>query len=276
MKNYLKLVGALALIITLFTSCSDDDGEEKVEDVIEETGLTIKIYEDNELGYILVNQDNQSMYFFAEDVDGQRNCAGGCANVWPPVVGELYELEIGPNLDESDFATVSIEDGKKQITYKGWPLYYFSTEGNGALEAPGATEGDGRGEVFHIAKPDYTVLIGKQPVEEGGEPEVYLVNDRGVSLYLNFGDDYDKSNCLGGCAGVWPPFPYEADMVLPSSISLEDFNTAERGDDLGPQASYKGFPMYFFSSDEGNMGSVLGQAGGPNQTFFVMQTDPIQ
>ncbi len=276
MKNYLKPAGILALALTLFISCSDDEGEEKVEDVIEETGLTITTYDNGELGGILVNQDNQSMYFFAEDVNGQRNCDGGCVDVWPPVVGEIYELEIGSDLDESDFGTIAIGDGQKQITYKGWPLYYFSTEGNGELEAPGATEGDGRGGVFHIAKPDYTVLIAKQVVEEGGEPEVYLVNDKGVSLYLNLDDNYNQSNCVGGCAGVWPPFQDQEYLVLPSSLNPEDFYTVEREDDLGPQASFKGFPMYFFSNDEGNRGSVLGQAGGPNQTFFVTQANPIQ
>jgi predicted lipoprotein with Yx(FWY)xxD motif len=78
MKNYLKPSGILALALTLFISCSDDEGEEKVEDVVEETGLTITTYDNGELGGILVNQDNQSMYFFAEDVNGQRNCDGGC------------------------------------------------------------------------------------------------------------------------------------------------------------------------------------------------------
>lgn len=273
MKNYLKHFGLLALTMTLFTSCSDDDGE-KVEEIAEETPLTIKIYESNALGKILVNQDNQSMYFFAEDVNGLRNCEGNCANVWPAVTGNLNELETGPNLNESDFASISIGDGQHQITYKGWPLYYFSEEGNGELETTGATKGDGRGDVFHVAKPDYTVLIAKQTVTEGEEPVVYLVNDRGVSIYRNFADDFNESNCVGGCVNVWSPVQDEAYLVLPSSLNPEDFDETQREDDFGPQISYKGYPLYFFSSDEGNMGSVLGQAGGPEQTFFAMESNP--
>ncbi len=271
MKNYvknLKLFGLATLILVFFSNCSDDDGEK--EGVEEETGFRIEIATNSTFGKILVNQDNQSMYFFANDVNGQRNCAGNCASVWPPVTGELYELELGANLDVADFATIAIENGLKQITYKGWPLYYFSTNGDGQLEPSGATEGDGKNGTFHIAKPDYTLLLGRQPLTEGGDPVVYLVDDKGVSLYLNTGDEENKSNCAGGCAGVWPPFKDTA-LVLPSSMATYDFGTVDREDDLGPQLSFEGSPVYFFSQDEGNRGSVLGQEGGPNKTFFVVE-----
>ncbi len=268
MKNYLKYFNLLCLIVfamVLVTSCEKDNED----DVIEETGLKLQIVNNSEFGYILVNEDNQSIYFFAGDVTGESNCNGGCADTWPAVTGDPYDIELGGTLNRSDFASIYRADGTQQLTYKGWPLYYFSPEADGVLENPGETEGDGRGGLFHIAKPDYTILLGRQSVEDGQDAVVYLTDDRGVTLYRNTGDEENISNCNGGCAGVWPPFK-AAPLVLPSSLNAYDFDSLNREDDLGPQRSFKGSPLYFFSQDEEKMGSVLGQAGGPNQTFFVV------
>ncbi|PHN01606.1 hypothetical protein [Flavilitoribacter nigricans] len=268
-RNYFQLLGLVAFSLFLSTSCTKEDHQ---DDPVDEYEFLIKLVSNAEFGDILVDQDNQSMYFFAGDVDGQSNCNGGCADKWKAVTGDLYDLEVGYGLVKGDFGTITRTDGQKQITYKGWPLYYLSPESDSVLENPGQTLGDGLGGVFHIAKPDYTVLLGRQAVTEGGDPVLYLVDDRGVSLYLNNGDDENVSNCNGGCAGVWPPFKYEA-LVLPSSLNDYDFNSLDREDDLGPQMSFKGSPIYRFSQDELQRGSVLGQGGGPNQTFFVVEPE---
>lgn len=274
MKNsfkYFNLGSLFVFAFILFTSCVKE-----TDDILpkeEELKFKIEIANNNDFGYILVNQNNQSMYFFAGDVTGgESNCNGGCANVWPPVIADIYDLELGNGLYGEDFETIYREDGREQLTFKGWPLYYFSPEADGVLEEAKETLGDGRGGAFHIAKPDYTVLLGKQAVVEGGEEVLYLVNDRGVSLYLNQADEKDVSNCVGGCAGVWPPF-FKKELILPSTLDAYEFNTIQREDDLGPQLSFNGSPLYFFSNDELKQGSVLGQAGGPNATFFVVEPD---
>lgn len=266
-RKFFNLLGLSVFVLLLFTACTKTEEETPVE---EEYGLSIQVIHQSGFGNILVDQDRQAIYFFAGDVTGESNCNGGCADRWPAVLADLYDLEIDAYLNKSDFSTVNRADGTKQITYKGWPLYYFSPESDGVLEQPGETLGDGLGGLFHIAKPDYTLLLGRQPVVEGGDAVLYLVDDRGVSLYLNNADEENKSNCNGGCAGVWPPLK-EAALVLPSTLNDYDFGSVQREDDLGPQLSFKGSPIYFFSQDEGNRGSVLGQGGGPNQTFFVVE-----
>ena len=269
--KYLNLTSLVVFAMLLFASCTKENDEIAPKE--EDLKFNIQIGNHPVFGYRLTNQNNQSIYFFAGDVTGgESNCNGGCANVWPAVTGNVYDLDLEASLYAEDFNTITREDGQKQLTYKGWPLYYFSPEADGVLEQPGETLGDGRGGLFHIAKPDYTILLGQQPVVEGGDPVVYLVNDRGVSLYLNTDDGKNASNCVGGCANVWPPF-FQEKVVLPSSLADYDFNTLTRDDELGPQLSYKESPLYFFSQDELRQGSVLGQAGGPNQTFFVVEPD---
>lgn len=192
--NYFSLLSLTIFGLIAFTSCTKD--EEVVLD--EAAAFNIQVINSSKFGYILTNQNKQSIYFFAGDVTGQSNCTGGCADTWPAVIGNIAELDLSSNLDRSDFGTFIREDGQKQITYKGWPLYYFSPEKNKILELPGETLGDAKGGVFHIAKPDYTVLLGRKVVTEGEEAVVYLVDDRGVTLYLNQADELNKSNCTGG------------------------------------------------------------------------------
>ena len=268
-RMYFNLMILAVLALVFFPSCNKNDDDVQPE----EPEFRIQQVNKVGFGYILTNQDNQSIYFFAGDVTGESNCNGGCANVWPAVLGEAYQVELGAGLDRGDFGTITRADGQKQLTFKGWPLYYFSEAGDGVLENPGQTLGDGRGGVFHIAKPDYSVLLGRQVVTPGEEAVVYLVDDRGVSLYHNTADGENLSNCSGGCAGVWPPFQVEGDLVIPSSLDINEFATLDRDDDLGPQRSFQGQPLYRFSQDEGIRGSVLGQNGGPNQTFFVNEIE---
>jgi predicted lipoprotein with Yx(FWY)xxD motif len=270
MKNSFKYLKTLSLAISLLVflnSCSNDDEGPQTEEPV--PGL--KMVSNTEFGNILVNQDNQSLYFFANDISGESFCKGGCAAVWPPLTGEVYDFELSAGLNASDFSTITREDGLKQVTYKGWPLYYFSPEGDGVLEEPGEILGDGKNDVFYVAKPDYSIMVGKQPVEEGKDALIYLVDDRGVSLYLNNNDEQDISNCAGGCAEVWPPFKTPASLILPSLLETYDFATVTREDDLGPQLAVFGSPLYYFTPDEQTRGNVLGQAGGPAQSFFVVE-----
>lgn len=268
-RNFFNLMGLFVFALFLFSSCTKEEG---VDPTPEETKFTIKTVNNNQFGYILTDQNEQSMYFFAEDVKGESKCSGGCGNVWPPVTGDIYDLLPDSYLDQSDFGTITRADGQKQITYKGWPLYYFSPEGDGVLEQPREVLGDGRGGVFHVAKPDYAVLLGKQVVVEGEPAVVYLTDDRGVSLYLNTADEKNVSNCSGGCANVWPPFK-KSELIVPSSLEYFDLENFNREDDLGLQLSFEGFPLYYFSQDEQVRGRTLGNGGGPNQTFFVIQPE---
>ncbi len=278
----INLLGMAVMMLVLISSCSSDDdysnNQNDPANENEEVALRIQVINNETLGTILVTQNNQSLYFFAGDVTGKSNCNGGCAEVWPPFIADLSELEIASGLNSADLGTFTREDGKQQITFKGWPLYYFSPEADGVLEAPGQTLGDARGGVFSIAKPNYTVLIAQQSIAEGEEPLRYLVDANGVSLYHFINDGLNESNCNGGCAEIWPPFqvhfnivlPSTLEVVLPTVLSRNDFSVANRNDELGPQLTFKGSPLYHFSQDEGIRGSILGQ-GGAGGTFFITQ-----
>ena len=48
----------------------------------------------------------------------------------------------------ADFGTITREDGQKQTTYKGMPLYYFAGD-----KAAGEVKGQGVKDVWYVAAP---------------------------------------------------------------------------------------------------------------------------
>jgi predicted lipoprotein with Yx(FWY)xxD motif len=51
-------------------------------------------------------------------------CTGTCSVTWPPFYTD--NIKISPPLRASDFSVFTRPDGKKQVAYRGWPLYYYS------------------------------------------------------------------------------------------------------------------------------------------------------
>lgn len=80
----------------------------------------------------LVAGNGKSLYVFADDnVTNETTCynvPGGvqCAKVWPPFYANITKDTISQDLDVASFGVVQRTDGKKQISYKGKPLYYFA------------------------------------------------------------------------------------------------------------------------------------------------------
>ncbi len=206
----------------------------KTQTVKEE--YNVKLAYNPKFGLYLVDSKGVTLYFFSKDYDGKSHCYGDCAMKWP--VFYVEKLNPGPGLDPKDFGVIERNDGKKQITYKGWPLYYFFKD-NG----PGDINGDGVKNVWYVAKSDYTVMIAVK--EDIGK---YLVDDRGMTLYFFKKDETDKSNCYGECAMKWPIFSPNK-LVLPSTLKLEDFKFIMRGDG-SIQLSYKGHPLYYWINDK--------------------------
>jgi predicted lipoprotein with Yx(FWY)xxD motif len=84
-----------------------------------------------------------TLYTFDNDKEPNKSaCAGNCLNNWPVLKAEATDKDTG------DWKVITRDDGSKQWAYKGKPLYYFAMD-----KAAGDKLGDGRGMVWHIAKP---------------------------------------------------------------------------------------------------------------------------
>jgi predicted lipoprotein with Yx(FWY)xxD motif len=80
---------------------------------------------DSEHGSIVTDDEGMSLYAFLPDDRGASTCTGGCAATWPPLVDDVG---VGPGIDPDLVGSVARADGSLQVTYAGWPLYYYAPD----------------------------------------------------------------------------------------------------------------------------------------------------
>lgn len=104
-------------------------------------------------GDYLVDSTGMTLYAYAKDQPNSNtsNCMGACATTWmpfltqgTPTVGSNATASDGTQLDSSKLGTITRSDGSTQVTFNGWPLYYFSGD-----KAPG----DINGEMWFVMPP---------------------------------------------------------------------------------------------------------------------------
>jgi predicted lipoprotein with Yx(FWY)xxD motif len=106
-------------------------------------GLSLTIQQTSE-GDTLAGQDGLTLYTNSDEVDGTIHCDTGCVGNWPPLTGTV---DAG-DADAAMLGTITRPDGTEQVTYNGYPLYYFTGD-----SAPGDATGQGLGGVWFIAAP---------------------------------------------------------------------------------------------------------------------------
>ncbi|MCR4029584.1 MULTISPECIES: hypothetical protein [Flavobacterium] len=266
-----QLKFALAAVAALFiASCSSDtDNNNTTPEVKKEISLSTSAT----FGSYLTDKEGKSLYFFATDANGQASCSGGCEAVWPPFyVDNLTADKIADGLTLSDFGTITTSSSKKQLTYKGWPLYYYAPVVNGVntREATGQTTGDGVGGVWFIAKPDYSIMLVKSQLvghdgknyksdyTVGDGTTTYFTDAKGLTLYTFKNDNFKKNNFTKADFSnnsVWPI--YETDkIVVPSILDKSKFSVITV---FGKsQLTYNGWPLYYFGQDASVRGANKG------------------
>ena len=269
-KGYRNLinvfVSAMSLAI-IFSSCKKDD------DTPPPPAKEITLTTSATLGSILTDKTGRTLYVFANDATGANTCTGGCEAVWPVFnVDNLTADLLGAGLTLTDFTTVTTASSKKQLVYKGRPLYYYAPAVGGVNtpEAAGQTTGEGVNGVWYVAKPDYSIMLtntqlvgadGKNYTSayvEGTGKTVYFTDIKGVTLYA-FNKDKQNTNTFTKADfsnnASWPI--YETDkIVVPSILDKTLFGAITV---FGKkQLTYKGWPLYFFGSDAGAPGITKG------------------
>lgn len=101
-------------------------------------------------GTYLVDGTGRSLYMWEADKSGVTTCYGACAVDWPPltITGSVVA---GTGVQADLIGSTKRKDGTKQVTYNGWPLYYFIRD-----TAPGDLSGQGDpgfGAVWWVLSP---------------------------------------------------------------------------------------------------------------------------
>lgn len=216
--------------------------------------LSLQLSTDAKFGKILTDTKGRSLYFFSIDANGSSGCSGACELAWPVYYAGNETAPTG--IDAADIKTITRADGKKQTTYKGWPLYYYAAD-----TKSGDIGGDGSGGTWFVAKPDYSIMLangqlvgqdGKNYIEgakEGTGITQYFTDAAGRTLYAYAPDTFNKNTYTKpdlSNNGIWPI--YESDVLNVPSI-LSKTMTVQITSVGKKQLTYKGHPLYYFGPD---------------------------
>jgi len=200
----------------------------------------------------LVDANRLTLYTFAFDHDGESTCYGHCAEEWPPLLVGDGMQPTGDDGVVGQLGTVEREDGSQQVTYNGWPLYYYHDD-----TAAGDDAGQGVDDVWFAAQPADLML------NSSGQ---YVVGPGGLTLYIFTEDETNESYCFDECLVAWPPLvvpPGTQPTVAPGVAGEVDTTELPDGQLI---VTYNGWPLYFFKGDM-NPGDTNGD--GVRDVWFV-------
>jgi predicted lipoprotein with Yx(FWY)xxD motif len=101
-------------------------------------------------GAILFDGKDRVLYGFTRDKRGGKStCYGGCAAAWP-VYFAKGKVKAMRGVKQSLIGTVRRRDGRLQVTYNGWPLYYYAHEGPREVKCQNV---DNYGGLWLVVKP---------------------------------------------------------------------------------------------------------------------------
>jgi predicted lipoprotein with Yx(FWY)xxD motif/plastocyanin len=223
--------------------------EQKVVDATKATGAqfaSIKVAMNATLGSYLTDESGKTLYMYMKDTPNASTCKDTCVTNWPIYAAD--NIQISGELNAADFKTIVREDGKKQTTYQGWPLYYYAKD-----LKPGDTLGQAVGGVW--------MVINHSAVKTAKNDTLgsFLVDSTGMALYLYTRDTKDMSVCKGNCEVNWPIF-YSEHLPTMGDLKADDFGTITREDGT-KQTTFQGWPLYYYIKDM-KAGDVTGQDVG--------------
>ena len=199
---------------------------------------TVQTSEHLDLGKILTEASGRTLYLFTPDERNVSNCAGGCALAWPPLL-TVGDPVAGEGVSSDHVGTISRDDGYSQVTFNGWPLYYFAFD-----DRPGDTNGQNSRDAWYVLSTDGGPIWPSSAVQTSEHPDLgtILTDASGRTLYLFTPDEPDTSNCAGGCALAWPPLVTIDEPVAGDGVT---------GDLLGTTAREGGYTQVTYTIMDG-------------------------
>ncbi len=100
---------------------------------------TVKTAKVGKFGTVLVASNGMTLYRYTPDKKNVSVCNGACASYWPPLlVKGTAKPTVGSGASASLLGTTMRTGGAEQVTYAGFPLYYYAGD-----KKPGQANGAG-------------------------------------------------------------------------------------------------------------------------------------
>lgn len=98
-------------------------------DVAASDSVLIDVMQQEPYGAFLTDAEGRALYLFTADTQGESSaCYDDCAAAWPPLLAAGTPTAADPALDAAMLGTLERRDGAMQVTYNGWPLYYYQPD----------------------------------------------------------------------------------------------------------------------------------------------------
>jgi predicted lipoprotein with Yx(FWY)xxD motif len=108
--------------------------------------------EKSPVGRILVDSKGRTVYIFMADKPGVSNCTGQCLKFWPSVVAPKKLPKSLPGVTGKLGVITRTDDGSRQLTINGWPLYLFAGDtAKGQINGQGS---NGGGALWWVVGPN--------------------------------------------------------------------------------------------------------------------------
>lgn len=206
MKKWMLFITAIVVIL-LLSACGNDsqpkeETETKTNDEANSNTKSLQLLKDTNAGEYLADSEGMTLYLFKKDEEDKSNCTEDCLESWPAFVADDFEVPDG--FKEDEFDTITREDTKEeQVTYKGYPLYYFKTD-----QAKGDVTGQGVKDVWYVASDQSIQDHFKEQsasLEEGVD-QVLVSLEALNSTVESSADDTAEINTKGKeLSGSWEP-----------------------------------------------------------------------
>jgi predicted lipoprotein with Yx(FWY)xxD motif len=127
----MRIALVLAALAATVATAATGSAAAPTADTAATATLTVR---STQFGRILFDGRGRALYAFTRDRrGGPSRCYGDCAAAWP-VYFKQGTLKAGAGLKASLLGTTRRRDGRLQITYNGWPLYYYAHEKAGEVK----------------------------------------------------------------------------------------------------------------------------------------------
>jgi predicted lipoprotein with Yx(FWY)xxD motif len=127
-RKTLSLLLAVGLAAVLGGAAAANDARaDRPTAATAQTAATLTV-RSTRFGRILFDGRGRALYGFTRDRrGGPSQCYGACARAWP-VYFSGARLSAGAGVKRSLIGTTRRRDGRRQVTYNGWPLYYYVSD----------------------------------------------------------------------------------------------------------------------------------------------------
>jgi predicted lipoprotein with Yx(FWY)xxD motif len=107
------------------------------------SGTRITLHK-TKLGRVLATSSGKTLYLYTPDARNKSNCYTGCAGFWPPLMVK-GKVSAATGVKSKLLSTTKRRNGKRQVTYKGHPLYTYTGDSKA-----GQVSGQGYQSIWYV------------------------------------------------------------------------------------------------------------------------------